>query len=527
LPRTVQAVIAARVDRLEEPARNILEIASVIGREFQLSIVDRVAGIPTSELSEAIWHLRQAELVYDLPPYEQGIHAFRHPLIQDVTYRSLLWERRRSVHAAVAEAIQSSKDFSEERAALLAYHFEQAGEALKAAQLNMRAAVWVGSTDPGQALRSWKKVRELLSDQPTSQSTNYLRMMACGQIVNFGWREGVSAEDSKIYYEEARQLALALGDMRANALINAAYGRILANGGSADEYVDRIREAAAIAEAGPDESVKVTIKAVLCHALRLSGRMSEALQMNSEAMSRAHEIVKFDRQTLGFDINIWLTAMRGQTLVMLGRGDEARPYLDSVLREPEAGVDVIHFAIPSLAYVDLAWGERDPTLAQHHATRAFSLATKSGNPYLRVYAQACRGLAHAIAGNLGGAIDDFTGALRLARSRKAGLENESRILADLANAYWLKGDISNARNCVDEAIMIATARHTRAPECLAHIVRAEIIASTSESVDDPESDLVRAAQLIQETGASIYEPVLKRVSDEIHSRGSSRSSQAG
>ena len=47
----------------------------------------------------------------------------------------------------------------------------------------------------------------------------------------------------KDYYEEAKKLAIALGDVRANALINAAYGRILANGGSADEYVDRIREA--------------------------------------------------------------------------------------------------------------------------------------------------------------------------------------------------------------------------------------------------------------------------------------------
>lgn len=530
LPATVQAVIAARIDRLEESPRNILEVASVIGREFQLSILVRVAGIPAIELSDAMWRLRQAELVYDLPPFDQGVHAFKHPLIQDVTYRSLLRERRRSIHAAVAEAIQASKDFNEERAALLAYHLEQAGETLKAAQFNMRAAVWVGSNDPSQALRSWKKVRELLSDQPASQSTDYLRMMACGQIVNFGWREGVSAEDSKIYYEEAKQLALTLGDMRANALINAAYGRILANGGSADEYVDRIREAAAIAEAGSDESVKVTIKAVLCHALRLSGRMSEALQMNSEAMSRAHEIVKFDRQTLGFDITIWLTAMRGQTLVMLGRGDEARTYLDSVIREPEAGVDVIHFAIPSLAYVDLAWAERDPALAQYHATRAFSLATKSGNPYLRVYAQACRGLAHAIAGNLVGAIDDFTAALRLARSRKAGLENESRILADLANAYWLKGDASNARTCVEEAISIATTRHTRAPECLAYIIRAEIIASTSKSANDKaaaENDLNRAALLMEETGARIYEPLLQRVNDELRSRESSRSNQAG
>src|SRR5882762_8277607 len=132
---------------------------------------------------------------------------------------------------------------------------------------------------------------------------------------------------------------MALGDIRANALIHAAYGRILANGGSADKYVEKIREAKSIVDGGNDPSVQITLKAILCHALRTSGRMSEALAMNTEAMDRAHEIVKFDRQTLGFDIEVWLTAMRGQTLVMLGRGEEARPFLDHVLQKAEGDVD--------------------------------------------------------------------------------------------------------------------------------------------------------------------------------------------
>ncbi|WP_448035154.1 ATP-binding protein [Bradyrhizobium liaoningense] len=518
LPATVQAVLAARIDRLDSSAKNVLEVASVFGREFELPILSRVAGIPSEELAEAMWQLRQAELVYDLPPYERGVHAFRHPLIQEVAYKSLLIERRKSIHAGVANAIQHSRDFKEERAALLAYHFEKAGEPLKAAQLNMRAAIWAGSSDPSQALRSWKKVRELLVDQPASQSNDYLRMMACGQIVNHSWREGTSAEDARAYYEEAKKLATAIGDVRANALINAAYGRILANGGSADEYVERIREAAAIAESGPDESVKVTLKAVLCHALRLSGRMSEALELNVEALNRVHEIVKFDRQTLGFDVNTWLVAMRGQTLVMMGRGDEARPYLEKVLKEPEETTDPIHFAIPSLAYVDLAWSEGDVSAAQLHAARALSLATKSGNPYLRVYALASRGLAHLVAGSYPAAIEDLTSALRFARSRKAGLENEARILADLANAHLLKGDRTTSRSLADEAIEVATSRYTRVPACLAYIVRAEMFGAGSERQGaEAESDLTRATELIAETGAIIFQPLLERVRRRIQS----------
>ena len=421
LPTTVQAVVAARIDRLQDAAKQVLEMASVVGREVAIAILDHISGLRGDILSDSIQQLRQAELLYDVPPFERRLLAFRHPLIQEVAYRSLLLERRRKLHAGVAQSIESLfKEQADERASLLAYHLEQAGENIKAAQQNMRAAFWVGTHDPSQALRSWKKVRELLLDQPRSSPTDFLKMAASGQIVNFGWREGMSAADAAVYFDEAKELARSLGDMRSNALIHAAYGRILANGGSADEYVKTIREAKAIADQGSDPSVQITLKAVLCHALWLSGDLREALQMNSEALDRAHEIIKFDRQTLGFDIEIWLAALRGRILVMLNRIEEARPFLDQVLRLESAQVDHIHHVMPSMAYVDVAWTQGNIGLAQEHAERAFSIAVKSGNPYLRVYAQACRGLSHITAGKLTLAIEDLSDALSFARSRKAG-----------------------------------------------------------------------------------------------------------
>ena len=507
LPPTVQAVIAARIDRLEESAKKVLEIASVVGREISTSILDVVAGLAPAGLSEAVQHLRQAELLYDVPPFEQRLLAFRHPLIQEVAYRSLLHERRRELHSKVAQAIEGIfKDRAEERASLLAYHLEQAGENLKAAQQNIRSATWIGTNDPSQALRTWKKVRELLSNLPSSQPTDYLKMMASGQIVNFGWREGIPAKDARIYFEEARELALALGDMRANALIHAAYGRILANGGSADEYVEKIREAKRIADEGNDPSVQITLKAVLCHALWLSGRMREALQMNVEATDRVHEITKVDRQTLGFDVEAWLAVLRGRTLVMLDRKEEARPFLDRVLQLESSQVDPIHYVMPSMAYVDVAWAEENVALAQEHADRAFAIAIKSGNPYLRVYAQACRGLSHTVARRLTSSIEDLSDALSFARSRKAGLENEPRILADLANAYRLNGDSAAALSTVDQAIKVATERHARVAECLARAVRAKLLlrSATDDETMDGAQELDRAKALMQETGAVLF-----------------------
>jgi class 3 adenylate cyclase len=512
LPVTVQAVLSARIDQLPEPSKQILQTSAVIGREIPFAILERVTELTAHELSEGLWRLRKSELLYELPPSEQSLHSFRHPLIQEVAYESLLHQRRREIHGAVARAMEVHyKGRLDEHAGLLAYHLEQSGQALQAAQANIRAAIWIGANDPSQAFNSWKKVRELLVPLPSDRTTDYLRMMACGQIVNFGWREGLSLDEAKGYFQEARKVAIASNDLRAHALILAGYGRILATSGSADEYVDTIREAEALVGGSIDASLRVTLGAVLCHALRLSGRMIDALAVNTQALDHVGEVKKFDRQMLGFDIEAWLIAMRGQTLVMLGRGDEARLYLDRIIDMDAAHVDVTHHIIPSLAYVDWAWTIGDVGLAERHAERAFSMAMKSGSPYLRVYAQACRGLSLVVAGRLDEAVKDFVEALGFARRQRAGLEAEARILADLANAYRLKHEYTSAASSATEAIRISTLRHARVARCLAHIVRAEALcASPSENkAAEVEIDLNQADVLIQESGARIFASLAK------------------
>jgi class 3 adenylate cyclase/tetratricopeptide (TPR) repeat protein len=509
LPTNVQAVLSARVDRLAEPLRQLLQTASVIGREVPVAILEKVTGLPPRDLAQELAQLRQTELLYELPPFERGIHAFSHPLIQEVAYKSLLHERRRELHGAVARAMQLHfKSRLDEYAGLLAHHLEQSGDALQAAQANMRAAIWMGANDASQALRYWKKVRELLLPLKPDRTIEYMRMMACGQIVNFGWREGIAPEDAKLYFEEAKNLALASGDMRANALIHASYGRLIGAAASADDYVDKIREAEAVLGETVDASLRVTLRAVLCHALRLSGRMSDALAANTAALDHVSEIQQFDRQMLGFDIEPWLIALRGHTLVMLGRGDEARPDLDRVIAMDSAKIDVTHHVIPSVAYVDLAWTIGDIQLAERHAERAFLIAIKSGSPYLRVYTQACRGLSHIVAGRSAEAIRDLVDGLGFARRRKAGLEGEARILADLANAYRINGDFAAAVSAAEEAITISTARHNRVAECLGRIVLAKTLHALNGGAESAEvkEEMSRAGQLIEETGAVIFAP---------------------
>src|SRR5262249_10300508 len=131
LPATVQAVLSARIDQLPETSRQTLQIAAVIGREVPLGILQEVAGGSADQVGEALLQLRRAELLYEVPRPSPGDHAFRHPLIQEVAYRSLLQGRRTSLHREVARALE--QQFAarlDEYSGLIAFHLEQGGELL-------------------------------------------------------------------------------------------------------------------------------------------------------------------------------------------------------------------------------------------------------------------------------------------------------------------------------------------------------------------------------------------------------------
>jgi len=508
LPPNVQGLLATRIDRLEPAAKQLLQIATVIGREAPLAVLAEVAGVARGAMGEMLRELRRAELALETAHGGDPMLIIRQPLVQEVAYRSLLSDRKRKLHSAVAVAMQKHfKDRLDENAGLLAFHLEQAGDLKQAAQFLMRSAIWVGANDPRQALAAWKKVVELLADQPDGFETDYLRMMACGQVVNFSWREGVSAEEARSYFEKASALAAQLKNPRANALIHAAYGRVLAASGSADEYVRKIREAEAVAGDSSDGSLQVTLGAVLCHALRLSGRLPEALAVNDTALARADELAKFDRDMLGFDVEIWLYTLRGRILVWLGRDEEARDALDRVIALDASKVEATHRFIPHLAYVEMAWSKGDASAAAEHAAIAMQIAAESGTPYVRVYAQWMQGLAYSTAGEHARAAALLRETLDYAREKRAGLEEEARILSELSTARLATGMASRGYELANDAVELARRRCARAEECRALISRAAAARALGR-LEQFEADKAAAVGLMEETGARLLATAL-------------------
>src|SRR5262249_56913645 len=101
----VQSVLAARIDRLPEREKQLLQTASVIGQKFSEPILRRVADLGDGDLPAALHALMSAEFLYQEALYPEAEYAFKHPLTQEVAYRSQLAERKARVHGAVAPAI--------------------------------------------------------------------------------------------------------------------------------------------------------------------------------------------------------------------------------------------------------------------------------------------------------------------------------------------------------------------------------------------------------------------------------------
>lgn len=518
LPSTIEALLAARIDRLDEAAKRILQCASVIGHEVPGDILEDVSKLSSEELSQPLARLRRAEFLRELSTGRLGRHAFAHPLVQEVCYRSLLRERRRRIHADVAKVIKrQSTEPWEQRTSMLAYHLEEAGELMEAAQATISSAMWTAAHDSRQALRSWKKVHHLLSSLPSSDSTNWLRVNACLQILGFGWREGLSLDEAEVLFEEAKEIAQATNNLRANAWAHAAFGRVLAVAGSADEYVRRVREALALSREANDKSSEVMLTASLSQALRLAGHLCEALKANVEATDRMHEINDFDRQLMGFAVERWLAAMRGQILVLLGRFDDARYVLDRLLQAANDTHDITRH-LANAAYVDLAWGAGDMALAEFHADQVQNQAEESGSTYVGVSARACRALCDMMGGRFLKAANDIAVAVDFARERRAGLETEPRLLADLANALRLHGDFDGASRAARLAIGVSQQRAARVAKCLARIVLAHALIAAGDT-NRALDELRKIRALLRDTGANLYYPLVQDLATHLGSKG--------
>jgi adenylate cyclase len=439
VPDTLQAAIAARIDRLGAPAKHALYAGAVIGARFSLDLLTAV--LPeTGENGTAIAELQRGELIDQVGYAPRAEYAFRHPLIRAVAYASQLRTRRAELHRRAAVVIEESNtELGDQNAALIAEHREAAGDLRAAFDWHMRAGAWSLDRDLVAAGISWQRASRVADGLPADDPDRPARRIAprtliCGTV----WMAGGSLTDTG--FDELAELCEASGDRAALAIGMAGQVAALAGHQRLREASQQAAKLIALLEQIGDRALTVGLLSAAIYAKAEVGEVTEALGLAQQVIDLSEGDPPMSHLVMGSPLEM-ATRNRGLTRLCLGiRGwrsdlDEAVRLASSSTPMAHAGAILYKYVVP----VPVGALPADATALRETAD-ALRIAEQAGDDYTMALAQLTRGLVSVHHGG---------------RRRKEGLN----LLTEARDAVLKRGFTVNAMAVVDPEIAREKARN--------------------------------------------------------------------
>jgi adenylate cyclase len=502
VPATVQAILAARIDRLET-AKALLQAASVIGKEVPEAALRMVAGVDDTALAEGLKELIGAGFLYEAEIYPERILAFSHPLTQEVAYGSQLGEQRARAHALAARAlIELNPERHEELAALIAQHLEQGRETLEAARWYARAAHRAGYGHPQDAMRLWEKVSELADELPEDEETAALGVFSRLLRLDYAWRIGMEKERVDALMEETEERATKSGDLRSLSLLRMLGRARPGLEQRGEEWIAAVDESIELADQSGDQGLRVAIRTASSYAYLASGEFDHCERLLDEALELAD-----DDPTVGAGIVIgcpYAFAVHFKGVICRERGqfERADELLDAGLRIAAAQGDpeTESWARGQKALLASLRGEAD-ALAQ--AERNYELTERLGDVFSRTWALVSVANIRLEAGDPAGALEAIDRAESTYREAMgSGGEAEAWRGALRAQALTHLGRVEEGLEQAERAAGIARDRGMRwsAPRTLRALAEARIAAGEPDGAIEA---LDEAAEVARQTGSAV------------------------
>jgi adenylate cyclase len=519
IPDTVRAVLEARIDRLQPAEKELLQVASVIGNVTGERLLRMVAAVSEAELEATLGVLVDGKFLDRSAGSAQAEYTFRHPLTEEVAYRTQLAERRTRLHRRVAEAIiELEADRLDERAALIAHHWEAAGERIEAATWSARAAAWAGFNDPALATLHWRNVRSLTAEFTSSAEVAQLALTAAVMIIAMGWRLGGSSDDSGQAFEdevieiyaEGRELAERCGPGHEPMLANLvqAYATVRGLTGHVDEFQLAL-EAVEIADRTGDIGLRTAMRASTTYPRFCAGELVDGLRIADEGID-----LSGGDPSVGAGISyaspyVALLLIRGLLLGAVGRLSDGFTTLERALdvarevHELDVGSWAAHGVWAWLTH----WSGGDREVALDHARRGIEAAERVGGGFAR--AQAYAGLAEALLGGGAweGALTACAEALAIMHGSHIALESEPLVHTRIARAHLGARRLADARPAAETGLRLSRERGHRIAEVHARTALAEVLlAEPSPDTARIRTELGEALALAERTGFLSYQP---------------------
>jgi tetratricopeptide (TPR) repeat protein len=286
VPDTIHDVVMARIDRLPERVKQLLQIAAVIGREFSLRLLTAVWR-DAGPLENLLRELNRLEFIYERVVGDGIVYVFRHALTQETAYGSLLERHRRMHHGTVGYALeQLYRDRNDEVAELLAFHFGRSNDVEKAVDYAILAAEkaqrhWANS----DALKFFEDALHRLDTLPDTEANRLRRIDAVLKQSEVEYALGQYTEHLQAL-EKIRGIIDRTGDPRRRAGWHYWTGFLHSvSGGRPEVAIEHCREAATIASAAGLDEIHAFAESCLAQIYVVAGRLQDAIETGERALS--------------------------------------------------------------------------------------------------------------------------------------------------------------------------------------------------------------------------------------------------
>jgi len=336
IPVTVQAVLAARIDRLSPGDKRLLQVASVIGKDVPFALLQAVADLPDETLRSGLDHLHNAEFLYEKGFYPDLEYSFKHALTHDVTYGGLLQERRRELHARVVDEIERlHRDRLDEQIERLSHHALRGEMGERAANYLRQAGVKAAARSALPDARFWFEqalaVQDALPESQAVLEQAFDIRLELRPVLTLLAEQRISLERLR----EAEAIAQKLNDDRRRGLTCAIMTNNLGVLGELDEALLTGGRALEIARRLGDLRLRICAVSYLVQTYGLRGDYAQAVELATDNLAALP--VEWAAEHFGNAVaaSIFDRAQVAASLAQLGRFTDAERYAAEAMRLAE------------------------------------------------------------------------------------------------------------------------------------------------------------------------------------------------
>jgi class 3 adenylate cyclase/predicted ATPase len=495
VPATLHASLMARLDRLG-PAKEVVQIGSAIGREFSHALLASVARKSEAELASALDRLVQAGLLFQQGVPPQASYLFKHALVQDAAYGTLLREPRRGLHARIAETLESEfANIAGSQPELLARHCTEAGLIERAAGLWGKAGQRsLDRSALAEAVEQLTRGLELIATLPGTPPLRREQIrLQVALIAPLFHVKGYSASEPKEAVERAHlliQQAETLGEPPEDRLLLfvVLHGFWAANIVAFND--DVVRQLAtqflALAEKQGTTAPLLVAHRIMGPSLLCRGDTRKAREHLDQALALYDPAEHRALATrFGEDQRVAILCWRSHALWSLGYPDSALADADYALRDARAigQAATLMFALTFTSLIHLQCGNYANASAQ--AEELITLADEKGAAQWKEIGIGAKGRVLALTGKVTDGVRMMTSARAALRSTGVKLWVPT-FLSSLASACAELGQSDEAWRCINEASVMVETNKERRWEAQVNLVAGEI------ALNSPERDAAKA-----------------------------------